>query len=377
MKIVTIWNTYGPYHIARVEALGERFRNVEITCFSHCLKNNTYPFFDLQPINHRVLVPKISSDLGFSESLSSTLGALWEEKPDLILTIGYERPETLASVIYARFSGKIVFLMMDNQFNDRQRRAFVELIKKIYLKLFHGIIYGGDSHKSYLRKLGVDQASIVPGYNCVDNDAFMQGVVKARNYNPPLVEHPNYFLCVARLVPEKNLISLIQAYAAYINHITKTRSPWSLVFCGEGPERSLIEQAINEYAISDRVVLEGQINDFEQILQYYAFARTLVLPSLIEPWGLVVNEAMAGGLPVIVSSQCGCASNLVRNGENGFTFDGKSVEQLTGHLIWMHENEEKLTKMGARSLEIIQNYSPENFARNVLDLYKKIRKSGA
>lgn len=377
MKIVTIWNTYGPYHIARVEALRKIFINADIICFSHCKANDDYPFFNYQPRNHRVLVQSNSSDLRFLESFSAAIRNLWSEKPDLILTIGYERPETLASVVYARISGKSVFLMMDNQYNDRYRKTYVELLKKIYLKLFDGYIYGGDTHIDYLRRLGADRARMASGYNCIDNDAFYYGVLTKKELGQRLISHKDYFLCVARLVPKKNLVLLIHAFAAYVKRIAETKKPWSLVICGEGPELPTIQKAIQECSIATDVLLVGRVDNFDEILNYYAFARLLVLPSLIEQWGLVVNEAMASGLPVVVSQQCGCASNLIKNGENGFTFDANSVEQLAAHLVWMHDNEEMLPQMGERSREIIQNYSPENFARNVLSLYKKTQKSDA
>ena len=117
--IVTIWNTYGPYHIARVRALEEVFRNVSVICFSHCATNHKeYPFFRTTSMNGEVIVQKDAAELTFTESFVSTLRLLKKHDPTLVLVCGYERPETLAAVIYARWHHKACFLMLDNSYNS-------------------------------------------------------------------------------------------------------------------------------------------------------------------------------------------------------------------------------------------------------------------
>jgi 1,2-diacylglycerol 3-alpha-glucosyltransferase len=371
MKVVTIWNTYGPYHIARVEALSKIFGDGKLTCFSHCRKQDDYTFFDLQPTNHVVLVDKGSIELRFIESFKAALHALWKYRPDVVLTCGYERPETLASLIWARLQRKTVFLMLDNQLDDCPRNIFVEHIKKIYLRFFDGFIYGGHTHKNYLRHLGVPKTMEVNGYNCVDNDSIWARVLAVRQGTQRLFPSNDYFLCVARLIKKKNLPRLIQAYASYFRGIKLGKKPWSLVICGDGPERDELQDLVNQCGMADNVVFVGLVSDFNNMLNYYAFARALVLASHEnEQWGLVVNEAMASGLPVVVSEQCGCSSSLVKNFENGFSFDGTSVKALTEHLLWLHGHEADLAVMGKRSREIVSEYSPANFATKVFGLYQ-------
>lgn len=369
MKIVTIWSTYGPYHLARVKALELVFLGSDVVCFSHCAGSSVYEFFNLQPRKHTVLVRKDSSRLRFSESLFATLRALWRERPDLILTCGYERPESLASVIWARIMGHTVFLMLDNQHDDHYRHSITEFAKRLYLRFFDGFVYGGDTYKDYLRRLGVPPNREVHGYNCVDNQAIWQEVLAARLTGQRACASEDYFLCVARMIPKKNLVRLVFAYASYVQRVGHDARPWMLVICGDGPERAHVGQAIRDCDVIEKVILTGQVDAFDQIVNYYAFARALVLASHEnEQWGLVVNEAMASGLPVVVSRQCGCATSLVKNGQNGFSFDGESVGELTELLLWMHQHSDQLTRMGERSREIIAEYSPQNFARNIMSL---------
>lgn len=375
MLLITVWSTYGPYHLARVRSLLEVFDRSRLMCFSHCRTDDTYSFFNLRPANSLVLVDRPASELLFFQSLCATLRAFWLHNPDLILTCGYERPETLAAVIWAKLKGRTVFLMLDNQLDDSPRNFFVELVKRYYLRIFDGFVYGGDTHKNYLRHLGVPQNKEVNGYNCVDNESIWSGVTTARQSSTPLFSANDYFLCVARLIKKKNLPRLIRAYASYVHRMPPAERPWSLVICGDGPEREELQAIAKQCGVCDKVVFVGLVSDFSDMLNYYAFARALILASHEnEQWGLVVNEAMASGLPVVVSEQCGCASSLVQNFQNGFRFDGNSVEALATHLSWLHDHESDLSAMGVRSREIVSEYSPANFAAKVFGLYQSRRR---
>ena len=96
---------------------------------------------------------------------------------------------------------------------------------------------------------------------------------------------------------------------------------------------------------------------------YYAGAGAFVHPAREEPWGLVVNEAMAAGLPVLVSRRCGCAGDLVADGENGFLLDPEDIGMMAGKLRQVAEmGEGERKKMGQKSREIVARYGPERFA---------------
>ncbi len=101
--------------------------------------------------------------------------------------------------------------------------------------------------------------------------------------------------------------------------------------------------------------------------RYYGLASAFVLPSVKEAWGLVVNEAMAAGLPVMVSVTAGCRSDLVQDGANGFLFDPWDVNDIAGAMRRMeHLPEEARAAMGQRSRRIISAWSPKRFADGLL-----------
>jgi glycosyltransferase involved in cell wall biosynthesis len=366
MKIVTIWSTYGPYHLARVKALKKAFPHAKIDCLAHCSSSDDYIFFNKKSRNIHILNDRKSSELNFCISFFSTVKYLYTNKPQLILTCGYERPETLASLIWSKINKSQIFLMLDNNYGDKSRSLYVEFIKSIYLKFFDGFIYGGNPDENYLLKLGLPLERIVNGYNCVDNDYIGLMVARTKKKYFPIIKG-NYFLCVSRLVPKKNLMRLVEAYQIYVKENSR---PWSLVICGDGPERYMLERYLEKEKLSNLVIIVGAVNEFYKLINYYTYAKYLILASHEnEQWGLAVNEAMASGLPVLVSKYCGCASSLVVNNENGLIFDGRLIPDIAQKIIWMHENSKSLTKMGLKSKKIIKEFSTKNFASEVKNLF--------
>jgi glycosyltransferase involved in cell wall biosynthesis len=137
--------------------------------------------------------------------------------------------------------------------------------------------------------------------------------------------------------------------------------------------REAVESLVAQKGLVGDVVLAGQVDELETLASYYAFAGACILATETdEPWGLVVNEAMAAGLPVLVSNRCGCAADLVAEGLNGFTFDPYDEAELAGRMRWMHDHRERLEPMGRASWEIVQRFSPASFATSVLDLAEGI-----
>jgi glycosyltransferase involved in cell wall biosynthesis len=97
----------------------------------------------------------------------------------------------------------------------------------------------------------------------------------------------------------------------------------------------------------------------DQLAAFYALAEVMVFPTLSDPWGLVVNEAMACGLPIIASDAAGCAADLVDNGENGYVVPAASVEKLAAAMATFARDPQLASRMGQRSARLIEDFSPE------------------
>ncbi len=366
---MTIWANYGPYHLARVAAL--EAVGYGVTAFSQGSSSQRYPFFTYRPPRHVLINDCPMEQVRSLTSFRKTLTLLRAHHPRVVLACGYERPETAAALLYARLQTvgerPTVLIMLDNKLDDRVRSRLVELVKKRYLRWFDGFLVSGSEAQAYLEVLGLANRPIGTAYDCVDNDWIAAAAREAREQDSCRAGAEDYFLCVSRMLDRKNLPFLVSAYKRYHDSLPAGMKAWNLVLCGDGPARPKVEDAVIRNGVTGAVVLTGVVSDPMVLVNYYAFARVAILPSVAgEPWGLVVNEAMAAELPVLVSKRCGSAADLVDEGWNGFTFDPTDEEGLARLMRRMHCHQERLPKMGARSVHLVQRFSPERFAQEVM-----------
>ena len=294
-------------------------------------------------------------------------GAVWQKldalQPQAVLVPGYYTLPAIAAALWARLHRRTSILMTESASYDHVRNGLKEGAKGLLLRcLFHWAIAGGKDHVSYLNDLGFPQDRIAHFYDVVDNRMYQDGVRRLHAAASGLSDQRAHsFLFVGRLSPEKNVQGLLKAWTAY----RAKGGTWSLTLGGDGPERAALKRLAEQSDYSADILITG-LKSSEELLPYFASASCFVLPSTREPWGLVVNEAMASGLPVLVSNRCGCARDLVTPGSNGFVFDPYAPEELSGLMRQMEEmGAETRVAMGTNSQAAIQAYSPEAFGSEV------------
>ena len=216
-----------------------------------------------------------------------------------------------------------------------------------------------------------------------------------------------YFLASNRFVERKNLEQLIRAYAGYVGSLQEGKKAWPMVLLGDGELRGKLESLcgelglrieggttkdanlherevkpracgvehtkgenlkLNSYKLKTPAeggcVIFAGFRQVEELPFFYAGAGAFIHPALSEPWGLVINEAMASGLPILSSGNVGAAEELVQEGVNGFSFDPDDVEGLAGLMAQMAGmSVEKRLAMGKASERLILEWGPERFAR--------------
>jgi glycosyltransferase involved in cell wall biosynthesis len=222
--------------------------------------------------------------------------------------------------------------------------------------------------------LGIPPQRVFTGYDVVDNDHYATGAATARSRTQALrrrlgLPRP-YFLNVSRFIDKKNLFRLIEAYRIYRQDAS--RALWDLVLCGSGP----LEDHLRAAAADLPGVHFPGFKQADELTNYYGLASVFIIPSShFEQWGLVVNEAMASGLPVLVSTACGCATDLVQEGVNGFTLDPYDVEGLARLMVNVSSGAVDLHAMGEASRMIIAHWTPEYFAENLFKAVEAAREA--
>ncbi|MGA8596336.1 MAG: glycosyltransferase family 4 protein [Bryobacteraceae bacterium] len=370
-SIVVIWIDWYAYHAARFRALTEhkslngRVTGLELVGGAGVHQGMVFREKTNQALPVRTIAPEASWN-GIGQRRLARL--LWRElesmQPSVVLVPGYYTAPGLAAALWSKWRGRRSVLMTESTRADHERSGWKEKLKSWMLRaLFDWAVAGGSAHVRYLEALEFPSDRIARNYDVVDNEFFARGTNELRaGGNRKEWELPDkYFLFVGRLAPEKNVTGLIEEFAAY----RKNGGTWSLVIAGDGPLRGQLTGLAASHGLSTAVHFAGHQTS-ASLIPYYAFASCFVLPSSREPWGLVVNEAMASSLPVLVSNRCGCVEDLVRPGVNGFVFDPAQHGAILGSLEAMEECEiERLAHMGRKSHEIISRYSPETWADEV------------
>jgi len=229
----------------------------------------------------------------------------------------------------------------------------------------------GKAANDYLRGFGIDQSQIYTAVNAVDNTFFSDGAKFAREnaiqLRAELGLPDRYFLFTGRLVREKGIFELLSAYATLEDVL---RRNIGVVFVGDGPCRNEIEHAAA--SISTGMVLFVGFAQREQLPNYYALSEVLILPTYTDPWGLVINEGMACGLPIIVSDVAGCAADLVNDGWNGKIVPVKSVPALASAMRAIAGNPQARAFMGMNSRLRVADFSPQLWSKGIFQMVQRV-----
>lgn len=357
--------------MARIHHLRKRLLEIDwhLTAIEIAAKDALYPFPDVihnQEDDYICLFSGKSYRALSPHTINVTAyEALKNVQPDAVIAPATPFPSGMAAVKYG-LNHSTLTIMMDDAWEDSDKRGIiVTTAKKIIHKNIDAAFIPAPSHASYYIKMGFPPERIFYGVDVVDNDFFSARAESARGRADSLrVElglPSRYFIFVGRFIERKGVSSLLEAYRKYI--ALEPKNKWGLVLIGEGDEQRDYEEQMKNFP---GVKFAGS-RFSDELCQYYGLASAFILPSKIETWGLVVNEAMASHLPVLVSNECGAARSLVEEGANGWTFDVGNAEMLSQLMFRMSEMPaDRLRAMGARSKEIIANWSLDTFADNII-----------
>jgi 1,2-diacylglycerol 3-alpha-glucosyltransferase len=291
--------------------------------------------------------------------------ALKSASPNVILCGGYNYVASWQALSWARTHRTPFLLWSESNLRDlRSGHSLVEFLKNEFIRRCAGFIVPGQSACQYLQSRKVKDDRIFTAPNAVDNALFAAAAVEARRREAQFRAQcglpDRYILFVGRLVEEKGIFDLLSAYAKLD---TQLRREVGLVFVGDGAWCERLQQQAK--SISPGVVKFPGFAQREHLGTYYALAEMMILPTYTDPWGLVVNEAMACGLPVIVSRVAGCAADLVKDQWNGLLISPGDIQALTAAIERLLADRRECARMGANSLEHISHYSPAAWSEGI------------
>uniref|UniRef100_A0A7V2ZK50 Glycosyltransferase family 1 protein n=1 Tax=Ignavibacterium album TaxID=591197 RepID=A0A7V2ZK50_9BACT len=285
---------------------------------------------------------------------------LLKKKYDVLWVNGHNNFTTIIAVITAKITGTKLFMRAETQLNVEPvkiKKLIRKPIMTFFYKLFDGFLYIGTRNKEYYKYVGVPDEKLFLVPYSVNNDFFISKVETAkRNKNELKIKYKLLndnlnILYASKLMRRKNPLDLLKAY-----RIVKEKfRDVNVIFVGTGEEEKFLKHFIAENNIRD-VYFFGFLNQSE-LPEVFVLSDIFVLPAVNEQWGLIINEAMCAGLPIITTNVVGAAPDLVKNGINGFTFNPGDINELAEKILVIL-NDEKLRKtMSEKSKEIISKWN--------------------
>jgi glycosyltransferase involved in cell wall biosynthesis len=294
---------------------------------------------------------------------------------DALLIHGHNLATNQMAIVAARLFG-IPLLMRSDTHLLLQRSPLKKLLRRPIMSLFYRncavCLAIGTRNADFYRYHGVPNKRIALIPYAVNNDYFIAKVVEhqaerqAIRSELGLAASTAIILYASKLVPGKNPMHLLKAYQRL--QIEGVDS--ALVFVGSGSELSTLQSYIANNDVGG-VHFIGFQNQSE-LPKFYAVADVFVLPASNEAWGLVINEVMCAGLPVVVTDEVGAVPDLVRDGENGFVFRVGDIDTLAKHLKTLCTDTNMRKHMGEASLRIIRNWSYEEDVRSMLEVLDEL-----
>ncbi len=297
-----------------------------------------------------------------------TFMRVFRSKAELVVLPCYDKVEYWTMLVAAILRGKRRAVFCDSTALDRRQTLPKSILKWLFFKFCHGFFAYGTRSGEYLRMHGVPSDRIYT--RC-------QSAALPHYYSPELAlaqrlkmwpdESAPRLLYVGRLAEEKSLHTLLEAFKS-----VRMESPSAvLAIVGGGPLEASLKAQAEKFEISSSVLWLGGM-DMEKLQQEYAASTCLILPSRSEPWGLVVNEALSFGCPVIVSDRCGCVPELVIEGVTGFTFPTGDSRALAARIAACIRHFNQKRELATACINHMRDYTPTTAGRQMLIGCRKI-----
>jgi glycosyltransferase involved in cell wall biosynthesis len=330
------------------------------------LKEHQYPY--------EVLFDNELEKIQIRHKIISLLKRVAFHNPKLIYLNGYYDASYWAVIIYAKLKNIKIIIDSESTETSRERIWWKERLKKIIIPRMDGYLCLGTKATEYIIKLGVENKKILSTRNIgIANDKVAQLYQNAFFIKDSVKKQlnllPYNFIYAGRFSPIKNLFMLVEAFVE-ATKMFDTKHQWGLILSGDGSEKEALKSLISSKNIEGITFLPSC--EWHEVPARYALADVAILPSLFEPFGFLVNEALVYGMPIIVSNRCGSAFDLVQEGENGYTFDPTKKEELIERMGRMMNNISEHKTMGEKGKKLVAHFHPDLICDDIMKAFSTI-----
>ncbi|MBP2292292.1 glycosyltransferase [Azospirillum rugosum] len=332
--LIFSWEMFGPYHMDRLEAVGRRLGHLyDVVGLEVGSKSHTYAWDSTgsgQNFRKVTLFPgRSKADIPSFQVYRALLRECRRANASHVFLCHYEDPDVFGLAVTMRLLGRKVVNMNASKFDDKPRVLWREALKGLLYKPYQAAIGGSHRTVDYYRFLALPKDRLFIGYDTLSLDRVrrLSGMVPAPDGVPFAERH---FTIIARFVPKKNLFRAVEAYDLYRRLAGDAARPLHL--CGSGPLEAELRAEVAKRGLEGHIIFRGFLQE-KGIAETLGSTLCLLLPSLEEQFGLVVNEALAMGVPTILSDQCGARDVLIRSGLNGHIVEPDNPEGLARYML--------------------------------------------
>lgn len=359
MRVMILYEHCSPHQVTAVEAALRTFREqghelipVE---FYYGARDYTWTLGDKKRSQAWVCLFPDKKQVNNFTLFTAVKRKIREFKIDVVAINGWYGLFAWWLVFLKRWVGCKVILVSDSVSLDKPRAAWKELPKKWLVRQVDAGFVAGQPQEDYLNTLGMPRERISHGIDVVDNAMYNGIPIRSVPRHRPLV-----IGTAARLIHEKNLPLALKAFAQVAQKYPPGFLVWHLA--GQGPLEAELRNLADELQAS--VVFRGFVG-YDDMPGFYAGLDLYWQPSLSDSWGLVVNEAMASGLPVLVSNRCGCHRDLVQ-ANTGWVHD-ITLPALVEGLEKALSVQEQWPAFGQAARHLIARWDVHRYAQGLVD----------
>jgi glycosyltransferase involved in cell wall biosynthesis len=342
MKVTYLWTAPSGYLTACVAELVRRER-CDVALLTRAVSSNA-PFAELAEPWHRTLTP---AEQGSYTALHAVVA---QTKPDILVVAGWSQPGYARLFYDPAFSRVRIVLGADTpiRFDWRQFVARAKIGR--LLRRADAVCVPGDRGYQVMRYWKVPEHKIYRLLYGIDYPLFAAAATVRQIAND---SYPRAFLFAGRYVQAKGIDILLEAYRRYRDSVAE---PWQLHCCGRGPLQNRLKDVAG--------VVDHGFQQPQDLAARFPEASVFVLPSQYEPWGQVIVEAAAAGMPVICSQACGAAPEVVRHLSNGLLVPTGDAAALADAFRWMHDHQPQVAEMGRASQHMARPFATDKWAEN-------------
>lgn len=283
-----------------------------------------------------------------------------------VIVHGWGSLSNILFIIQAKFLNKKILLRGEASDHFNKNRYIKKFLRENFLKiLFYfvdGFLFIGKNNKQFYLNRNIPEKKLFFAPYCVDNHHF--NMLKHKN------DHKIKLLFVGKFINRKRTIDLLKALALINTNNAVFRENVLINIIGSGENEKKLKDFGNINSLNN-VKFLGFKNQNE-IREFYSLSDILVITSENEPWGLVVNEAMASSCAIISSDGVGCANDLVKNDFNGFIYPTGDVKKLSEKIVYLTSNLNIIEKFKKNSLNLISEYSFQNVLNGINEAKNKL-----